>query len=58
MKGMLPSGKEARSRNSQEMDNSMPTGIPGFWQPMDTLRDKNELERLWSSGTAEWKLWD
>ena len=30
----------------------------GFWQPMDTLRDKNELERLWSSGTAEWKLWD
>jgi glucose-1-phosphate cytidylyltransferase len=30
----------------------------GFWQPMDTLRDKNLLEELWSSGTAPWKMWD
>ena len=29
----------------------------GFWQPMDTLRDKNYLENLWDSGTAPWKLW-
>ena len=29
----------------------------GFWQPMDTLRDKNHLEELWSSGQAPWKLW-
>jgi glucose-1-phosphate cytidylyltransferase len=29
----------------------------GFWQPMDTLRDKNHLEELWSSGNAPWKLW-
>ncbi|HUX78531.1 MAG TPA: sugar phosphate nucleotidyltransferase, partial [Alphaproteobacteria bacterium] len=29
----------------------------GFWQPMDTLRDKNELERLWAGGKAPWKLW-
>jgi glucose-1-phosphate cytidylyltransferase len=29
----------------------------GFWQPMDTLRDKNVLEKLWSSGSAPWKLW-
>lgn len=29
----------------------------GFWQPMDTLRDKNLLEALWSSGEAPWKLW-
>lgn len=29
----------------------------GFWQPMDTLRDKNYLEGLWSSGTAPWKVW-
>lgn len=29
----------------------------GFWQPMDTLRDKNHLEDLWSSGSAPWKLW-
>ncbi|NHA16056.1 glucose-1-phosphate cytidylyltransferase [Thioalkalivibrio sp. XN279] len=29
----------------------------GFWQPMDTLRDKNQLEELWSSGAAPWKIW-
>jgi len=29
----------------------------GFWQPMDTLRDKNLLEDLWASGNAPWKLW-
>jgi glucose-1-phosphate cytidylyltransferase len=29
----------------------------GFWQPMDTLRDKNHLEDLWKEGTAPWKLW-
>ena len=29
----------------------------GFWQPMDTLRDKNYLEELWRSGKAPWKLW-
>jgi len=29
----------------------------GFWQPMDTLRDKRELESLWESGQAPWKTW-
>jgi glucose-1-phosphate cytidylyltransferase len=29
----------------------------GFWQPMDTLRDKNHLEELWNSGKAPWKIW-
>jgi glucose-1-phosphate cytidylyltransferase len=29
----------------------------GFWQPMDTLRDKNLLEELWLSGQAPWKQW-
>lgn len=29
----------------------------GFWQPMDTLRDKNHLEDLWKSGKAPWKKW-
>jgi len=29
----------------------------GFWQPMDTLRDKNNLEELWASGRAPWKCW-
>ncbi|EJL6956430.1 glucose-1-phosphate cytidylyltransferase [Vibrio cholerae] len=30
----------------------------GFWQPMDTLRDKNYLEELWNSNKAPWKSWD
>ena len=29
----------------------------GFWQPMDTLREKNLLESLWSTNTAPWKVW-
>jgi len=29
----------------------------GFWQPMDTLRDKTHLEELWASGRAPWKSW-
>jgi glucose-1-phosphate cytidylyltransferase len=31
---------------------------PGFWQPMDTLREKNHLEALWESGKAPWKTWE
>jgi len=30
----------------------------GFWQPMDTLRDKHLLEELWMSGKAPWKTWE
>jgi glucose-1-phosphate cytidylyltransferase len=30
----------------------------GFWQAMDTLRDKNQLEELWQSGKAPWKVWE
>jgi glucose-1-phosphate cytidylyltransferase len=30
----------------------------GFWQPMDTLRDKNVLENLWKEGNAPWKVWE
>ncbi|HNJ04319.1 MAG TPA: glucose-1-phosphate cytidylyltransferase, partial [Leptospiraceae bacterium] len=29
----------------------------GFWQPMDTLRDKRQLEEMWASGKAPWKVW-
>ncbi|WP_311136883.1 MULTISPECIES: glucose-1-phosphate cytidylyltransferase [Hymenobacter] len=29
----------------------------GFWQPMDTLRDKNMLEEMWQQGRAQWKVW-
>jgi len=28
-----------------------------FWQCMDTLRDVNQLEKLWQDGTAPWKIW-
>jgi glucose-1-phosphate cytidylyltransferase len=30
----------------------------GFWQPMDTLRDKTYLDQLWASGNAPWKSWE
>lgn len=30
----------------------------GFWQPMDTLRDKTQLEHFWASGQAPWKCWE
>ena len=29
----------------------------GFWQPMDTLRDRQRLEDLWQQGRAPWKVW-
>ena len=29
----------------------------GFWQPMDTIRDRNHLEKLWAGGQAPWKVW-
>ena len=29
----------------------------GFWQPMDTLRDKNQLEELWDADKAPWRIW-
>lgn len=29
----------------------------GFWKPMDTLKDKNDLNKLWNTGNAPWKVW-
>src|SRR5690606_20931416 len=29
----------------------------GFWKPMDTLKDKQDLNRFWEEGSAEWKIW-
>lgn len=40
-----------------ENDQLMAFEHEGFWQPMDTLRDKNHLEALWKSGKAPWKSW-
>jgi len=38
-------------------DQMMAFEHKGFWQPMDTLRDKQHLEELWKSGKAPWKIW-
>jgi len=44
--------------NLAEKGELMAFEHPGFWQPMDTLRDKHHLEELWQSGKAPWKKWD
>lgn len=46
-----PLEKLAESRNLEAFFHD------GFWQPMDTLRDKNHLEELWSENKAPWKTW-
>lgn len=46
-----PMEKLARDRNLSAYTHA------GFWHPMDTLRDKNYLEKLWASGNAPWKIW-
>jgi len=40
-----------------KMNQMMAFEHRGFWQPMDTLRDKNLLEDLWDTGKAPWKIW-
>jgi glucose-1-phosphate cytidylyltransferase len=40
-----------------ELGQLMAFSHQGFWQPMDTLREKNLLESLWDSGRAPWKVW-
>jgi len=40
-----------------EMGQMMAFEHQGYWQPMDTLRDKNQLEEHWNSGKAPWKIW-
>jgi glucose-1-phosphate cytidylyltransferase len=40
-----------------KMNQMMAYEHKGFWQPMDTLRDKNQLEELWATGQAPWKNW-
>jgi glucose-1-phosphate cytidylyltransferase len=40
-----------------ESDQLMAFEHPGFWQPMDTLRDKTHLEELWQANKAPWKKW-
>ena len=42
---------------AHQMDHPILSVAYGFWQPMDTLREKNHLEDLWASGRAPWKVW-
>jgi len=41
-----------------KMNEMMAFKHEGFWQPMDTLREKTLLEDLWASGNAPWKIWE
>ena len=50
-------GRPSRSRAWPVTASCVPTGTRGFWQPMDTMRDRTTLETLWSSGKAPWKMW-
>ena len=59
----LLSAKSVRERASEllrlaERGELAAYSHDGFWQPMDTLREKMLLERLWASGEAPWKVWE
>ena len=45
LKGLASDGKLAAFKHK------------GFWQPMDTMRDKAQLEELWNSGSPPWRVW-
>lgn len=45
-------------RRLVEMEQVMTFRHEGFWQPMDTLREKNQLEEMWRAGNAPWKTWN
>ena len=55
-KGTPPVGSGSRW-NSSRARRSCCVQALGFWQPMDTLRDKLHLEALWESGRAPWRVW-
>ncbi len=52
---MTQADETCRNTNSP---NSLAYLHHGFWQAMDTLRDKNRLEELWQTGRAPWKIWE
>ena len=49
--------EQAPLENLAKDDQLMSRKHYGFWQPMDTLRDKMKLEMLWKSGNAPWQIW-
>ncbi len=57
IEGDATSWEEAPLRNLAADGQLSAYQHPGFWQPMDTLRDKRYLEALWQGGAAPWKVW-
>lgn len=57
IEGDATSWEEAPMRRLAAEGQLMAYEHEGFWQPMDTLREKNMLEELWQSGRAPWKQW-
>ncbi|MDD4530102.1 MAG: glucose-1-phosphate cytidylyltransferase [Candidatus Gracilibacteria bacterium] len=53
----IPFEKEPLERLAKE-GNLMAYKYKGFWQAMDTLKNKQDLEELWKKGKAPWKLWE
>ena len=50
---------EAKPLNTLVANNQLNAYVHhGFWQCMDTLREKEKLEKLWKSGNAPWKVWE
>jgi len=58
VKGDLTSWESEPLVRLAEVGELMAFEHQGFWQPMDTLREKNLLEELWASGKAPWKNWE
>src|ERR1019366_1976248 len=52
-----PAGEGGPLRELAKQGELMAFEHRGFWQPMDTLRDKNQLDELWASGQAPWRIW-
>ena len=50
--------EKAPLENLSKDDQLMAYKHMGFWRPMDTLRDKNALDHLWTNSCAPWKVWD
>lgn len=49
--------EKAPLENLAKTGNLSAFKFDGFWKPMDTIRDKKQLEELWSNGVAPWKVW-
>lgn len=57
IEGDFISWEEEPVRKLVELGELMGYRHEGFWQPMDTIRDRNYLQKLWDSGTPPWRVW-